>query len=316
MTAESVPSSSRSMRSRIALGTSGLGRDTVPATAGEDAAVATARALLLSGYAAVDTSNAYAAGRSEAVLGRALYELAGTETVPVITKVDADPATGALDRDRVLRSLDESLRRLGCDRLPLVHLHDPYSVTFAEAAGRGGAIEALVELRERGVVDAIGIAAGPVPLVTRYADTGAFDAILVHNRFTLVDRSAAELFARAAGQGMRVFNAAPFGGGLLAHGSASAAGYAYRPASPALRQWVGALERLCAQYGIGLPAAALHLSLRNPDIHATIVGVSSPARLAALGALADAQVPDGFWERLAGFPAAPTPIADREEDVR
>ena len=294
MTAESVPSSSRSMRSRIALGTSGLGRDTVPATAGEDAAVATARALLLNGYAAVDTSNAYAAGRSEAVLGRALYELAGTETVPVITKVDADPATGALDRDRVLRSLDESLRRLGCDRLPLVHLHDPYSVTFAEAAGRGGAIEALVELRERGVVD----------------------AILVHNRFTLVDRSAAELFARAAGQGMRVFNAAPFGGGLLAHGSASAAGYAYRPASPALRQWVGALERLCAQYGIGLPAAALHLSLRNPDIHATIVGVSSPARLAALGALADAQVPDGFWERLAGFPAAPTPIADREEDVR
>ena len=92
---------------------------------------------------------------------------------PVMTKVDADPVTGRFDGDRVRRSVEESLGRLGVDRLPLLHLHDPHAVTLAEALAPDGAVPALVRLRDEGVVDAIGVASGPPELAHAYVRTGA-----------------------------------------------------------------------------------------------------------------------------------------------
>lgn len=296
--------------SDVTVGTSPLGRDTIPGSDGEAAAVATARAILTGPFAVVDTSNAYARGRSEAVLGLALRELGDAATATVVTKVDCDPETGAFGRDRVLRSFEESLDRLGVDRVPVLHLHDPYSVSFAEATGPGGAVEALVELREAGAVDAIGIAAGPIPLMTAYVDTGAFDVVLSHNRFTLVDRSAQPLFENARARGMGVFNAAPFGAGILAKGARPGARYGYRPAPPDLVEWAGRAERICADHGTTLIAVALRFSLRSPLVDSTVVGVSSAGRLAELDELRSAPVPDEVWSELDALGPAPTPIAD------
>lgn len=201
----------------ITLGTSGLGRHSEPGSAEERAAVEVAIDLLTSRHGFVDTSNNYAAGRSEAVLGIALREL-GMDGSRVISKVDQDPETGVFDRDRVLRSFEETTARLGVDRLPLLHLHDPYSVSFEDTISIGGAVQGLIELRSAGVVDAIGVAAAPVPLMAKYVETGVFDAVLIHNRFTLVDHSAETVFADAKARGMAVFNAAPFGSGLLVKG--------------------------------------------------------------------------------------------------
>jgi len=303
---------------RLMFGASGLGRRW--GTPGHEAvARASARALIASGRP-IDTSNAYAAGRSEQLLGHALRELSPADAADaatrIVTKVDADPRTGRLDRERVLRSVEESLGRLGVDRVPLLHLHDPYSITFAEAVSRGGAVEALAELRESGVAGAIGIAAGPVPLVARYADTGVFDAVLVHNRWTLVDRSARTFFERVSTQGMTVFNAAPFGGGLLAQGAASGATYAYRPVTTELRRWVAHVEALSARHGVALAAVALQFSLRAPFVHSTIVGASSAQRIAALDDLGEAVVPDELWTELAAMPPAPTVIDDEQEERR
>src|SRR5699024_7710367 len=195
--------------SRVVLGTSGLAK--VPD------AVATACALLGRPNSVIDTSNGYDGGRSEQVLGRAISALGGLPAgTSVISKADRDPGSGLFDRDRVLRSFEESTARLGLDRLPLYQLHDPYTITVAEAMGPGGAVQGLVELRDQGAVGAIGVAAGPSALLNAYVNTGAFDAVLSHNRFTLVDRSAEMLFSSAHARGMTVLNAAPFGGGLLA----------------------------------------------------------------------------------------------------
>jgi D-threo-aldose 1-dehydrogenase len=298
--------------SPLTVGTSGLGRTA-------DIAAVTARAALASGLL-IDTSNSYAGGLSEQTLGAALGELRGAERAAaasrIVTKADADPSTHRFDRDRVLRSAEESLARLGVDRVPLLHLHDPYSVSFEEATGPGGLVAGLIQLRESGVAGAIGIAAGPVPLVARYVETGLFDAVLVHNRYTLVDRSAQRLFEDAAARGMTVFNAAPFGGGILAHGAASGAGYSYGSASVELRAWVARVEHLCELYGVALPALALHLSLRAPFIHSTVVGVSSPQRLAELEALVAASIPEGLWAEFTALPAAPTPIDDEQKGGR
>lgn len=297
----------------ITIGTSPLGKNTDRGSTEEAAAVADARAFLTGPFALVDTSNEYAAGRSEAVLGLARAELreAGQRvSARIVTKVDRHPETGAFDRDRVLRSYDESLERLGVDRIEVLHLHDPYSVTFAEATGAGGALEGLRELKDGGAVDAIGIAAGPVPLMTAYLETDAFDVVLSHNRFTLVDRSAEPLFRAARARGMGVFNAAPFGAGLLAKGSASGAKYGYREAPPELVAWVANAETVCAAHGVSLRAAALHFSLRSELVDSTVVGVSSATRLAQLVELRDTVIPDAVWAELDDLGPAPTTIDD------
>jgi D-threo-aldose 1-dehydrogenase len=296
--------------SPLTLGTSGLGRDTIPGSPEEEAAVAFAEQLFASTHAFVDTSNNYSAGRSEAVLGLAIARAGTDAATRVISKVDADPETGAFDRDRVLRSFDETTTRLGVDRLPLLHLHDPYSVTFDEAMRAGGAVEALIELREWGRVDGIGVAAGPVGLMSRYVQTGVFDAVLIHNRFTVVDQSAAPVFADAKERGMTVFNAAPFGAGILATGTREGATYGYRPATPELQEWVGRLERVCASQGVSLPAVALHFSLRSPVIDSTVVGLSSAARLAQFDELAATPIPEEVWDELERLGPAPTPVDD------
>lgn len=294
----------------ITVGTSPLGRGTKPDTPEEAEAVATAEAMLTGPFALIDTSNEYAGGRSEAVLGAAAARLGDRATARIVTKVDRDPHTGAFDRDRVMRSFEESLARLRLDRVPVLHLHDPYSITFAEATAKGGAVEGLVELRETGAVDAIGIAAAPIALMRAYIGTGLFDVVLNHNRFTLVDRSAQPLFEEARERGMGVFNAAPFGAGILSRGARPGAMYEYRPAPAELVAWVARAEDVCAAYGVSLPAAALHFSLRSPLVDSTVVGVSSAQRLAELDALRHAAVPDALWEALDRLGPAPSPIAD------
>ncbi|WP_194410610.1 aldo/keto reductase [Microbacterium cremeum] len=296
--------------SPLTLGTSGLGRDTVPGSPEEEAAVAVAVDLLSSSHRFTDTSNNYSAGRSETVMGVAIARLGEDAATRVISKVDADPETGVFDRDRVLRSFDETTARLGVERLPLLHLHDPYTVTFEEAMAPGGAVEGLIELRESGRVDAIGVAAAPVPLLARYVATGVFDAVLIHNRFTVVDQSAAPVFADAHERGMTVFNAAPFGSGILVTGPRPAAIYDYRPATPELIGWVERLERVCVAHGVSLPAVALHFSLRSALVDSTIVGVATPGRRAQLDELAATPVPDELWREVEALGPAPSPVDD------
>ena len=296
--------------SPLTLGTSGLGRNTEPGSPEEEAAVAIAVDLLSSSHGFADTSNNYSGGRSEAILGLAIARIGPDAATRVISKVDADPETGAFDRERVLRSFDETTTRLGVDRLPLLHLHDPYTVTFEEAMGPGGAVEALIELRESGRVDGIGVAAAPVPLMARYVGTGVFDAVLIHNRFTVVDQSAAPVFADAQERGMTVFNAAPFGSGILVTGPREGAIYDYRPATPDLIAWVERLEKVCVAHGVSLPAVALHYSLRSPLVDSTVVGVASPGRRAQLDDLAATPIPDELWDELEALGPAPSPIDD------
>jgi D-threo-aldose 1-dehydrogenase len=296
--------------SPITLGTSGLGRGTEPGSAEESTAIGVANALFSSAHMYLDTSNNYSDGRSEAVIGQALRQVDEDAAGRVISKVDRDPVTGAFDRERVLRSFEETCERLGVDRLPLLHFHDPYTVTFEEAVAAGGALAGLIELRESGQVDAIGIAVGPVPMIERYLKTDVFDAVLCHNRYTLADRSAADMFAAAKDRGLTVFNAAPFASGMLAKGPD--AQYHYGPASDELRDWVARATAVCEEHGTTLPAAALHFSFRNPDIDSTVVGVARPGRLAQLDELVAADVPDEVWSAIDALGPAPSTIDDSE----
>lgn len=263
---------------------------------------ALAEAMLTTGFPAVDTSNRYASGHSEEALGRAIGRVGLPAGTVVITKADADTQTGVFDGDRVRRSFEESLGRLGLDRLPLLQLHDPYTITFAEAMSPGGAVQALVLLRDEGAVDAIGIACEPVPLLLDYVGTGVFDAVLTHSHYNLVDRDSLVVLQAARERGMLAINAAPFGGGILAGSPSHRDSYAYRPASPDTLRVVAEIERICARHDVPMDTAALAFSTRTDLVDATAVGVSSLARLRRLHEIASADVPKELLDELETVP--------------
>lgn len=265
----------------------------------EKRAVATVRAALESPVRFLDTSNGYGLhGESELRIGAALREAGGLPPGYVLaTKVD--PATGSTDFSgrRVRESYRESLDRLGLERVPLLHLHDPERIGVEASLAPGGPVEALRELKDDGRVDAIGVAGGTLGVLRPLLDTGVFDVVLTHNRYTLLDRSADDLIAAAHASGVGVLNAAPYGGGLLAKGPAVTARYAYGE-NPGAQAAAERMQAACARHGVPLPAAALQFSLRDPRITSTIVGVSSPERIGQTLALADQHIPAELWTEL------------------
>ena len=269
--------------------------DDVPAQLG----VATAQRALEGPCNLLDTSNGYSNGESERRVGAALRLVGGLPPGFVLaTKVDPDPRTGYFSGQRVVRSVEESLERLGLDQLQLLYLHDPERMSFEDGMAPGGAVEALLRLREEGVAEHIGVAGGPVRLMSRYLATGAFEALITHNRWTLVDRSADALVDEAVGLGVGVVNGAPFGGGILVRGSAAMPKYAYSAAPAVVLERVRAMERACELHGVPLPAAALQFSTRDPRITSTLVGVSRPEHVEETVRLASWDIPDELWEAL------------------
>lgn len=225
----------------------------------------------------LDTSNEYGGGNSEAVIGSAL---AGRSRNLVLqTKLDRDPVTGDFGGERMRRSLAESLERLGRETLPMLYLHDPERISYEDAFAVDGPVAALMAMKESGVAERIGISGGPAPMLRHYVATGLFDAVITHNRFTLVDRSSAELVAEAAGRGMAVVNAAVYGGGALANWPEPATRYAYEPAAPATTEAVRLMGEACQRAGVPLAAAAIQFSSRHPQVTSTVIGATSAAHL-------------------------------------
>jgi D-threo-aldose 1-dehydrogenase len=269
-------------------------------TVEEEQAVATVQAAFDSSVNFLDTSNGYGEdGSAERRIGEAIRRAGGLPRhVVLATKVDPDPRTGDFSGDRVRASLEESLERLGVNSIALLHLHDPERITFEEGMAPGGPVEALVDLRERGLVEHLGVAGGPVGLLQQYLDTGEFEVVLSHNRYTLLDRSAELLFRSAARRGLGVLNAAPYGGGMLSKGPRVQQKYAYGLPDDRIRKAAEAMAASCQRHDVPLAAAALQFSLRSDVIDSTVVGVSSPQRIDQTLKLAAVAIPDDLWDEL------------------
>jgi D-threo-aldose 1-dehydrogenase len=220
------------------------------------------------------------------------------------TKADRDPANGDFSGEQMRRSVAGSLERLGLDHLQLVYIHDPEHTTFEDIMSPGGALEVLQQFQREGVIGHLGISGGPIDMMIRYVETGAFAALETHNRYTLLNRSAEPLLVAAERHGVAVVNAAPYASGLLAKGPSSGARYAYREAPPRVVERAQRMAELCQAHGVPLAAAALQFSMRDPRITSTIVGVSKPERVAETLAWAAAELPDAALSELADLPAA------------
>jgi D-threo-aldose 1-dehydrogenase len=216
----------------------------------------------------------------------------------VATKVDRSLQTGDFSGDQIQRSLERSLQLLGLEQLSLVYLHDPEHTTFENVMSRGGPLEVLKRFQDEDVIEHIGVAGGPIDLMIRYVETGAFEAVITHNRYTLLNRVAEPLLEIAHRGGMAVVNAAPFGGGILARGPREYPRYSYVPASSDLLERATRMEDICRHNGVPLAAAALQFSLRHPRIVSTIVGVSRAERIRQMVDLANHPIPEHVWAEL------------------
>ncbi len=302
----------------ICFGTSGLGD--MPATYGyevaEETAHATVRAILARDDGFLDTSNNYGMGRSEERIGHVVREMGGWPAGRILsTKLDRNMETGLFDADRARRSLEESLTRLGIDRVQILHLHDPEHASDLDPITRkGGALDALMKMKEEGLAQAVGLAAGRVDVMMPILRDWDFDALITHNRFTIVNRNAEPMIELARSRGVSVLNAAPYAGGALAKGTVYGR-YVYQEATDEMLAPVARVEEICARHGVPTGAAALQFSLRDPRITSTICGVTKPERVAQTIDWARMPIPPALWEELAALPfATDDPEATRQYD--
>ena len=265
----------------------------------EDRAFQTLEVAFESPINFLDTAASYGDGESERRIGEVLNRRDGLpEGVVLATKADRDLQTGDFSGEQMRRSVERSLKLLGLDRLQLCYLHDPEHESFEHLMAPGGAVEALRDLKDEGVIEHLGVAGGPIDMEIRYVQTGLFEAVITHNRYTLLDRSAEPLLDVAAEMGVGLLNAAPYGSGILAKGPDSYARYAYQEAPPEMVERARAMQEVCRQFDVPLAAAALQFSLKDPRIASTIVGISRPERVEQTIELAARSIPDELWERL------------------
>jgi D-threo-aldose 1-dehydrogenase len=158
--------------------------------------------------------------------------------------------------------------------------------------------ESMDGLKDEGIIEHLGIAGGPIDLMMRFVETDLFEAVITHNRYTLVDRTAEPLLDVAAQRGVAALNAAPYGSGILAKGPDAYARYEYSEAPQKLVEQVREMEGACREFGVPLAAAALQFSARDPRVVSTIVGMSRPERVGQTLELAIHPIPDELWERL------------------
>jgi D-threo-aldose 1-dehydrogenase len=264
-----------------------------------------------------DTAPHYGLGLSERRLGNALRDRPRDDVVvsskvgrllvaripPLARDDDMFDVPGDLtrrrdySRDGVLRSLEATLQRTGLDHVDLLYVHDP-DEHWQQAAEE--AVPALVELREAGVIGAIGVGMNQSAMLTRFIRQTDVDVVMLAGRYTLLEQRAADdVLPAALEQGRSVVAAAVFNSGLLASAEVpDNATYDYRLASADVRARARLLAWVCREHGTTLPAAAIHFPLRHPAVASVVVGMRTPEEVDHNLAAHAQHVPDELWADL------------------
>jgi D-threo-aldose 1-dehydrogenase len=288
----------------IAIGCAPLA--SIPETFGyevpDDLAHATIRTALESELNWLDTAAKYGHGESERRIGHVLQELGGLPDGAFLDTKIGMTEDGRFDVASTRELFARSQALLGIETFDLVFLHDPEQRPFDELTAPGGPVDVLRDLREQGKIRHLGIAGGPIDLLTRYVETGHFEAVITHNRYTLLNRAADPLLDLCQERGIPILNAAPYGSGILAKGPDKYPRYAYSPTDEGTTERARALEEICGRHGVPLAAAALQFSLRDPRITGTIVGITRPERIQQTIDFATTDIPQECWEELLTAP--------------
>jgi D-threo-aldose 1-dehydrogenase len=303
------------------------------------AAIETVRHAWDLGIRAFDTAPLYGYGASERRVGTALRDrprdaFVLSTKVGRLVRAESDIPPGAdLDRQRaggrddanyvrhepvrlvfdysadgVRRSLDESLGRLGLDRIDIALIHDPDD--HWEAAV-DGAWPALERLRSEGVVRAVGAGMNQSAMLTRFVRETDIDVVLLANRYTLLDQEALDtLLPACLDRGVAVLIGGVMNSGILADPRPGSR-FDYAPAPPEIVARARRLAEICARHDVPLRAAAMQFPLAHPAVVSLVAGVRTPAHLDDYPAMLAHPIPSDLWAELRAegliAPEAPVP---------
>jgi D-threo-aldose 1-dehydrogenase len=295
----------------------------------EEQAIATIHRCFSLGVTFFDTAPLYANGLSEFRLGKAL---AGRDrnSFVLATKVGRvlEPITDGkpedfwggiapqfkpvydFSYDGTMRSFEDSLKRLNLDRIDILHIHDPdnWPAPFLPEdrpetdyydEAMHGAFRALVNLRNEGVIRAIGVGVNQTEMLVRFAREGDFDCFLLAGRYTLIDHTGLkELLPLCEEKRISIIVGGPYNSGILATGARPGAKFNYLDAPPELLERVRRIEGICATYNVPLKAAALQFPLAYPAVAAVIPGGRSPEEVEENVRMVSYPIPADFWAEL------------------
>jgi D-threo-aldose 1-dehydrogenase len=304
----------------------------------EEDGVAALDAAWAGGVRYYDTAPFYGRGISEQRLGRFLGGRC-TESFVLSTKVGrlirparavqrpsartamGDPATWEVhydySRDGVLRSLEDSIQRLGVSAVDLVLVHDLDTVHLAPQARMDAHTDdllrsgwaALQDLKAQGVIRGVGFGINEIGLVSHWLDRFDPDLFLVAGPYTLMEQGGLAELDRCAERGVGVVIGQPLASGILATGPATGATYYYREAGAAELERAGRLQEVCASFDVPLAAAALQFPLGHPAVAAVIPGVKDAGEARSCLEAFGHEIPADLWAALkdAGLLVADAP---------
>ncbi|MGI8947278.1 MAG: aldo/keto reductase [Ornithinimicrobium sp.] len=287
----------------------------------EDVALETVRSAIRLGFHQIDTAPHYGLGLSERRIGAALAEIDRSDTL-ISTKVgrilepNPEHAPGQLDpanfevpatlRRRwdytpagLRRSLEESLQRLGLDRVEILYLHDPDVHGLDE--GIVTALPEMVRMRDEGLVDRIGVGSVDTSALERCVAEADLDVVMCAGRYSLLEQPAGRrLLPLCLERGVRVMAAGVYNSGALATATMpEQVLYDYAPAPSSVLDRLRRLHDLCAAHGVAVPSAAVQFVGRHPAVEVVVLGARSPAEVRQAYDNARADIPEDFWDDLA-----------------
>ena len=306
----------------------------------DDAAVGVVRHAWDLGIRSFDTAPLYGYGASERRIGAALRDrprdaftlstkvgrlVRDEASIPPGADIDRQALDGREDAyyvrtrpvrlvfdysaDGVRRSLEESLERLGLDRIDIALIHDPddhWPAAIDEAW------PALERLRGEGVVRAVGAGMNQSAMLARFASETDMDAFLLAGRYTLLDQDALdELLPLCVERGIAVLVGGVMNSGVLADPRPGSR-FDYAPASPEILERARRLGELCIRHDVPLRAAAMQFPMAHPAVASLVAGVRTPAHLDTYPAMLAHAIPADLWAELRaeGLLPADAPVPD------
>ncbi|TFG67071.1 MAG: aldo/keto reductase, partial [Anaerolineales bacterium] len=229
----------------------GIGTANWPHHVSYEETITMLQAALDAGIRHIDTAPVY---QTEDIIGKALQEIDLPADIVLATKAGSysEPSLGSTGKDyradTIYRSVERSLQRMGVDHIHILHIHDPRAEHMSQVFAPDGALAALQNLKDQGVIGAIGMGTVVLSCLQAAAESGAFDILQIFHTYTLLNQSAEEtIFPTCRQANISILNSAPFAGFILATGAVPGAEYNYSPASPEVIAATQRLEEVCAQ---------------------------------------------------------------------
>jgi D-threo-aldose 1-dehydrogenase len=220
--------------------------------------------------------------------------------------------------DGVWRAVEQSLIRLGLDRVDFLLIHDADRWTHGDAGdarfkeAMDGAYVALDQLRAQKVIRGIGVGLNDAGWLSRFARAGDFDVMLCAGRYSLLEQPALEeLLPLAQEKGIGILLGGVYNSGILATGTGPNARYNYQPPPPEIAAKVDRIAAVCERHQVALPRAAVHFPLGHPAVGSVVLGAVTPDEVTRNAAMLAQPVPADLWRELKAEKlldeAAPTP---------